>query len=77
MAITQWVTANTETKVQSVRNPELTNVLLLKPGVGQNIATCTPPTDRNFFPVLISTFLVHSLSFFSKSSPYFLTALDY
>ena len=31
--------ADEEMKVPSVENPELTNVLLFKPGVGQNMAT--------------------------------------
>ena len=33
-------------------------------------------TARNFFRVLISTFLVHSPSLFSKSSPYSIATLD-
>ena len=67
-------TTDVEIKVPSVENSELTNVLPLKPGVGQNIATQASPTARNFFLVLISTF--HLSSFFlSKSSPYFLTSL--
>ena len=40
---------DTEIKVSSTENPELTNVLPLKPGVGQNIATHESPTARNFF----------------------------
>ena len=35
-------------------------VLLLKPGVGQNVAMHASPSARNFFLKLISTFLVHS-----------------
>ena len=42
----------------------LTSVLPLKPGVGQNIATRALSTAMNFFLVLISTFPVHSPSFF-------------
>ena len=43
---------NTEIKgALSVENPEQTNVLLLKPGVGQNIAAPVLPTARNFFLV--------------------------
>ena len=44
--------------------------ILLKPRVGQNVATQASPTARNFFLALISTFLVHSPFFLSKSSPY-------
>ena len=47
----------------SVENQELTYVLLLKPGVGQSIAMHALPTARNFFFVLIPTFMVHSPSF--------------
>ena len=70
-------TVPTEIKAPSAENPELTNVLPLKPGVSQNMAMHALPTARNFFLVLISTFLVHSLSFLcvSRSSPYCLTAL--
>ena len=32
--VSQWYTADAEIKVSSVENPELTNVLPLKPGVG-------------------------------------------
>ena len=45
-------------------NPELTNVLPSKPGVGQKIVMHAFPTARNFFLVLILTFQVHSPSFF-------------
>ena len=69
-------TVGAEIKVSSIKNPELTNVFPVKPGVGQNIAMHVLPSTRNFFLALISTFLVHSPSFiFSKSSPYFLTIL--
>ena len=59
------------------KNPELTNVLPLKPEVGQNVALHASPTARDFCHVQIFTFYVHSPSFlfFSKFSPYFLTAL--
>ena len=56
----QWGTADAEVKVHSVENPELANVLPLKPGAGQNIATHASSTVRNFFLVLIRTFSVHS-----------------
>ena len=51
-------------------NLELTNVLPLKSGVGQERERCVSPTARNFFLVLISTFPVHSPSFF-LILPYF------
>ena len=56
----QWGTVDAEMKVPSVENPELMNVLPLKPGVGQNIAMYALLTARNFFHVLISTSHVHS-----------------
>ena len=61
-------------KVPSVENPELTNVLHLKPGAGQNIATHAFPTTRNLFLVLISTSRSIRLHFF-KPFPLFSTAL--
>ena len=54
-------TADAEIKVPSFKVPELTNVLALKPGVGQNIAMHALPTTRSFFLVEILT-LVHSAS---------------
>jgi len=45
----EWGAADTEIKVPSVENPELANVLLLKPGVDENIAMHALPTARNFF----------------------------
>ena len=42
-----WGTADPEIKVHSVENPELTNVLPVELGVGQNIATHASPTARN------------------------------
>ena len=60
------------TTVPSVENPELTNILPLKPGVGQNTDTHASPVARIFFffffflvlsRVLILTFPVH-LSYF-------------
>ena len=35
--IPQWGIVDAEIKVLSVQNPELTNVLPLKPGVGQDL----------------------------------------
>ena len=60
-----------DTGTGDVENPELTNALPLKPGVGPNIAVYA----RNVFLVLISTFPAHSPTFFSRSSPYLLIAL--
>ena len=60
-------TADAEMNVPSfVENPERTNDLPSKPGVGQNIAPHTSPIARNVFFVLISTFPVYSLSFLRK-----------
>ena len=50
----QWSTADAEIEVASVEKAELTNVLPLKPGVGQSIATHASSTARNFLLVLIS-----------------------
>ena len=55
-------------KSHLVRTQSL-NVLPLKPGVGQYIATPAMLTAREFF--LISTLLVHSLAFFPKPLPIF------
>ena len=52
-------TAYAEIKISSVENTELTNVLPLKSGLGQNIAMHASPTARNFFLVLISAIPVH------------------
>ena len=72
----QWGTVDTEIKVPYVENPELTNALPLKSGEGQYVALHALPTARNYFLVLISTFLVHSPSFFLLLQIlYFLTAL--
>ena len=59
----QRSTADAEIKVPSGENPELTNGLSLKPGVGQNIATHASLTAKNVFLVLISIFAVLSPSF--------------
>ena len=50
-------------KVPSVENPELTNVLRLMPGVGQKIATHASPICKSVFFVLISTFPVYIFPF--------------
>ena len=42
-----------EMKVPSVENTEMTHVLLLNPGVGQDIAIHASPTARNLVLVLI------------------------
>ena len=47
------LTVDAEINVCSVENPELTNVLPLKPGGGQNIAMHALHTARNFLFVLI------------------------
>ena len=51
----QMGTADAEIKVPYVEHRELTNILPLKPLVGQNIAIHASPTARNVFLVLIST----------------------
>ena len=63
-SLPQSGTADAEIKVPSDEILELTNILPLKPGVGQNIAIHASPTARNIFLVQISTFPVHSPSFF-------------
>ena len=60
-----------EINVPSVENSELTNVLPLKPGIGQNIATLALLTARNFFQVQMYTFLVHSPSLKKNPRPTF------
>ena len=45
--------ADADSKVPSVETPRLTNVLLLKPGIGQNIDTLASPTVRYFCLVLV------------------------
>ena len=44
-----WGTAHTEIKVTLPERPVLSEVLLLKPEVGQNIVMHASPTDRIFF----------------------------
>ena len=63
----QSCTADAEISVPSVENPELTNVLPLKPGVGQNIAVHASPTARNFFHVLILPSRSIYLNFFAQN----------
>ena len=48
-----WGTADVEIKVHSVENPDRTDVLLLKQGVVQNVASHASPTARILFHVLI------------------------
>ena len=75
--VPQWGTADAKIEVPPpIKNPELTNVLPFKPGVGQNIAMHASPAARNFFLVLFTTFMAHSHLIFSQSSPYFLTVLE-
>ena len=77
--VSRWGSVNTEIKVLSVENPELRNVLPLKPVAGKNIATHVWPTAKNVFLVLISTFPLHSPCFvfvFLRASSYFVTAYD-
>ena len=63
-----------EIKVLSVKNPELTNVLPLKPGVGKNIAMHASPIATEFLPCL--NFDLDPFTFtLSKFSPYFFTVL--
>ena len=67
--VTRSLVVRTQKLVPPVENPELTDVLPLKPGVCQNIATHASPTARNFFRVRISTFQIHSPSFFPNLLP--------
>ena len=61
-------TADTEIKASSARNPELSKILSLKHGVGQNIALYVSPDAGNSV-LLTSDFLVHSTSFFPSLLP--------
>ena len=67
----QCGTVDAEIEVPSVEDPEVTSVLPLKPGEGQNIARHASPTARSSFLVLISSFPVHSPSFFPNPLPMF------
>ena len=66
-------TVGAEIKVPYVENPELWNVLSLKPGVGQNIAMHASPTARKVSIVLSDNICRPSpFTMFSKIvSPYF------
>ena len=48
------------THSRRAENPALTNVLRLKPRVGQNVATHASPTSGNLFFIPSSTFSTHS-----------------
>ena len=65
-----------EIKVQTIRNPELTNVLPSKPGVGQKIAIHAFSTARTFFLACSNFDHPGPFTFFSKSPPKFLTVLQ-
>ena len=65
----QGVTADTEIKVASVENQDLTNVFPLKPEIGQNIATHASPTARNVFSPEILFLLFNCVSFGYRSFP--------
>ena len=58
------VSVDVKHHIYLLENSELTNVLPLKPGAGQNITTHASPTARNFFLVLISTFQPFPTPFF-------------
>ena len=45
----QWDTADAEIMVPYFENPELTNVLPLKPGAAHDVATHALSTARSFF----------------------------
>ena len=68
----QWGAEDAEIRVPSVENMELElrKVFPLKLGVGQDIATLLRILP-GISPLLISTLPVHSLAFFSKTSPEF------
>ena len=50
-SLLRWGSVNTEIKIVSVGNPELRNVLPLKPVAGKNIATHAWPTAKTFSSV--------------------------
>ena len=71
--LVQWGIVKTEIKVPTVENlmlTNITNILPLKPGVGQNKAMHASPTARNFFLVLILDLLI-----VAAVEPFFLLAL--
>ena len=63
----QWHTVGAEIKVPYVENPELWNVLPLKPGVGHSIAMHASPTARKV-SIVLSDNICHPSPFtmFSK-----------
>ena len=65
-SFSQWGTADENVYGPLCSEPTVAND---SPGVGQNIATHASPAIRNSFLVLLSTFPVHSSSFFSQSFP--------
>ena len=66
----QWVLWMQKLKTHSFRIHS-SKVPPLKPGARQNIAMYASPTASDFFLDLISTFLVHSPSFFPNLSQVF------
>ena len=74
----QWHTVDAKIKVPYVENPELWNVLPLKPGVGQRIAMHASPTARKVSIVLSDNiYLPRPFAMFSKIvSPYFLKNVE-
>ena len=71
----QRASTDEEISVPYAENPELTNVLPLKPGADQNIATYVSPAARNCFSCPFSALQVCSPSMFSRSSSCFETRL--
>ena len=69
------VAADAEIKIRSVESPELTNVLPLKPGVGQDIvkpaSSTAPPGFLPCFNFDLKFTDNHSLLFFSDPVPSF------
>ena len=55
-------------KTNNLLRTQSSKILLLKPGVGQNIFLHASPTARDFFLELISALLVHSPAFFQNVS---------
>ena len=70
----QWDITDAEIKDLLSRN-QTSAVLLLKQGVGQNIAMHASSTANDFFLELMCTFPVHSLSFLPKPFPSFSPAV--
>ena len=65
----QWGAADAEIEVHLMRT-QSSNVLPLKPGVGQYVAIHVTLTARDFF-LLLSTLPVHSPAFTPKPLPIF------